>query len=77
MARTVRYVDVGFAGTNVTSYISTTNDDPSGSPVWSAYRLFQAGDFSGRAFRFKIELLSTADGVGPAIDQLTAHLGYD
>ena len=63
--------------TSVKSYISTTTDDPAGSPVWSAYRLFQAGDFSGRAFKYKIELLSTTDDVGPAIDQLTAHVGYD
>ena len=63
--------------TNVKTYISTTNDDPAGSPTWGAYRLFQAGHFSGRAFRYKIELLSTADGVGPAIDQLIAHVGYD
>lgn len=65
------------ADTDVQTYISTTDDDPSGSPVWSAYRLFQAGDFSGRAFRYRVILSSTADGISPAIDELVAHVGYD
>lgn len=64
------------ADTNVTAYIATTPDDPAGSPTWSAWREFQAGDFYGRAFKFRVELISTDDGVTPAIDELVAHVGY-
>ena len=65
------------ADTDVKAYISTTNDDPAGAPAWSDWREFQAGDFYGRAFRFRVQLLSTDDVISPAIDQLVAHVGYD
>ena len=65
-----------FSDTNVIQYVSTTDDDPSGSPTWSAYKRFKAGDFSGRAFRFKVDLTSTSDGVTPALQQLAATVRY-
>lgn len=37
-------------------YISTTNDDPAASPTWSAWRVFYVGDYTARAFRFKVRL---------------------
>lgn len=37
-------------------YISTTNDNPAGSPTWSDWRLFYVGDYTARAFKFKITL---------------------
>jgi hypothetical protein len=37
-------------------YISTTNDDPAGTPTWSAWRLFYVGDYTSRAFKFKVKL---------------------
>ena len=66
-----------FADTDVVAFVSTTDDDPSGTPTWSAYKRFRASDLSARAFRFKVELQSTADNVTPAIDQLTARVRYD
>ncbi len=69
--------DPQFADHNVLFYISTTNDDPSGSPTWSDYKLFKAGDFSGRAFRFRVVLVSEAEGVSPSIDELTAVVEYN
>jgi hypothetical protein len=38
----------------VTPYISATNDDPSGSPVWGPWVPFIAGNYTGRAFRAKV-----------------------
>ena len=66
----------GFADTNILFYISTTEDDPAGSPTWSAYKLFRAGDFYGRAFRFRIVMKSSADTVTPSISALTAVVEY-
>jgi len=67
---------VQFTDTNVLQYISITNDDPAGSPTWSDYKQFKTGDFSGRAFRFRIELQSTSDDVTPSIDELAAKVRY-
>jgi hypothetical protein len=65
------------ADTNVLTYISTTEDDPAGTPTWSDYRLFRAGDFYGRAFRFRAVLKSTTDDVTPAITGLEAVVEYN
>ena len=69
--------DPQFADHNVLFYISSTNDDPSGSPTWSDYKLFKAGDFSGRAFRFRVILVSEAENISPSIDALTAVVEYN
>jgi hypothetical protein len=65
------------ADTDVLMYIQTTNDDPAGTPTWSAWTLYKGGDFYGRAFRFKIELKSTTSGVTPSISALTARVWYN
>jgi len=39
-------------------YISTTDDDPSGSPTWSDWIKFYVGDYTCRAYKFKIEAYS-------------------
>jgi len=39
-------------------FISTTDDDPSGTPTWSAFRQFFVGDYTARAFKFKLDVLS-------------------
>jgi len=66
----------GFTDTNVIQYVSTTDDNPASSPSWSAYKRFKSGDFSGRAFRFKVDLVSTGDDVTPALAQLAATVRY-
>ena len=66
-----------FADCNVIQFVSTTDDDPAGTPTWSAYKRFKAGDFSGRAFRFRIQLESTSDDVTPALEELAAKVRYN
>ena len=66
-----------FSDTNVVTFVSTTDDDPAGSPTWSDYKRFKSGDFSGRAFRFKVELQSTANDITPAIEEMTAKVKYN
>ncbi len=66
-----------FADTDVVFFIGVTQDNPSGSPTWSDYQPFKAGQFSGRAFRFKVELKSTSVGVTPSVDELFARVEYN
>jgi hypothetical protein len=66
-----------FADTDVLRYIATTDDNPASSPTWSEWKAFKAGDFSGRAFKFKIELKSTSNSITPSIDFLKAYVEYN
>ena len=63
--------------TNVLFYIATTEDDPAGSPTWSDWKQFRAGNFYGRAFKFKIELKTTSDNISPNITSLDAIVEYN
>jgi hypothetical protein len=42
------------ADLNIDLYVSTTNDQVSGSPTWSAWAKFKTGDFTCRGYRFKL-----------------------
>lgn len=44
--------------TNARLYISTTNDNPAGSPTWSSWRPFFVGQYEARAYKFMLELTS-------------------
>jgi hypothetical protein len=60
-----------YGDTNVIFYISTTEDDPAGSPVWTDYRQFYVGDYKARAFRFKIVLTSLNGDASPRVKTLS------
>lgn len=62
-----------FDDVSVDLYISTTDGDPSGSPTWSAYRKFYAGEYRARGFRFKAVLSSLTTAASPAIDALSIN----
>jgi hypothetical protein len=66
-----------FADPDVLTYISITEQDPAGTPTWSPYQLFKAGDFFGRAFRFQVVLTTQTVGVSPSISGLTARVQYN
>lgn len=66
-----------FSDVNIQAYISTTQDDPSGTPTWSDYQLFRAGEYYGRAFRFRVVLSSTSVDVTPSITGLQAIVEYN
>jgi len=69
--------DADFADVNVKAYISITQDDPAGTPTWTDYQLFRAGEYSGRAFRFRVILTSTSDDITPSITGLKAIVEYN
>ena len=66
-----------YADTNVVTLVSTTQDDPAGTPTWSDYTPIKVADISARAFRFKVVLTSTADNITPSISALTAYVEYN
>ena len=43
---------------NVQTYVRTTNDNPASSPTWTDWERFLTGDFSARAYQWKIEIES-------------------
>lgn len=54
------------------TYISTTNDDPAGSPSWSTYRLIDSAEFTCRAARFRTDLWSLDPTWNIEIEELSA-----
>lgn len=62
---------IGSTGWAVTLQYRTTNDDPTGTPTWSAWQDFQAGniEFWGAEFRLKLE--SFDQGVSPQVTGLS------
>lgn len=49
---------VGGHEATVLTYVSTTNDDPAGSPTWGSYHRIDSAEFSCRAARFRTDLWS-------------------
>lgn len=43
------------ANVAVETFISITDDDPAGSPIWSPFSKFTISDYTARAFKFKLE----------------------
>ena len=59
---------------NVEFYVSTTNNDPAGTPIWSEWRPFFVGDYTARAFKFKVILTSTDPQATPGISLLSVSI---
>lgn len=62
--------------TDVIPYISTTDDDPAGTPTWSSWARFRAGSYYCRAMRFKVESTSQDTSTTPSILELSATARY-
>lgn len=54
--------------------ISYTDDDPTGSPTWTAYKDFTVGDISARAIRFRAVLESSNANTAPAVRELSVEV---
>jgi len=63
-----------FADTNIITLVSTTQDDPAGTPTWSSYTAIKVADLSARAFRFKVKLTSSSNNITPSVTSLTAYV---
>ncbi|MEL7145693.1 MAG: hypothetical protein AAFO69_04940, partial [Bacteroidota bacterium] len=51
--------------------VRITNDDPNASPTWTAWQPLIVGDYSARAFEFRVKLTSNIGGVTPSISSLS------
>lgn len=68
--------DANFGDVAVNVYVSATDDDPAGTPIWGPYNLANGGFIQGRAFRFKAVLDSTNANFTPALSELSATVEY-
>lgn len=59
---------------DVSVEISTTNDDPSGSPVWSDWTELVTSDISARGYRFRVLLQSLQFDVTPVVSGLAVKV---
>jgi hypothetical protein len=59
---------------NAATYVRTTQDDPSGTPAWSAWREFSNAIVRGRGFQFKTQATSTDPSQNIIIEELGAEM---
>ena len=65
-----------FGDVSIAVYVSSTPDDPAGSPTWSSYIPANGAVVIGRAFRFKAILSSTNTNFTPVVSALSATVEY-
>lgn len=51
--------------------VRTTNDDPSGSPTWSNWVSFHIGDWTARAFEFRVDFINNSLTHNVVLQELT------
>ena len=56
---------------NVIPYVATTDDDPSGSPTWSAWNRFYVGDYNARGYKFKIDVTNAQNNFNLQVNTLS------
>lgn len=61
----------GAASADCKIYIRETDDNPSGSPVWSEWKQLFIGDYQARAFQFKAELSTLDPAYNIKVSELT------
>ena len=59
---------------NVELYVATTEDDPAGTPTWSAWKPFLVGDYTARAYKFMARLSGTAPSITPILEAVTVTI---
>jgi len=60
-----------FGNVNVELQVATTEDDPSGSPTYTAFRKFVVGDYKARAYKFRAVLTSDDLEATPVVSALS------
>lgn len=55
-------------------YVSTTEDDPTGSPTWSSYTLLTIGSYTARGLRFRLEIIADDSNVDVTVQNLDVTL---
>ena len=65
-------VDAGECGVDLE--LITTQDDPGGSPVWTEWSRVIIGDFTARAFQFRLSLWSNDTDVTPIVEAVDIYV---
>jgi hypothetical protein len=60
--------------TSVQAQVSYTDDDPSGTPTWSAWQNISVSDVSARAIKFRVVLSTQSGKAAPAVTELVARI---
>jgi hypothetical protein len=63
-----------FDGTDVQIQARHTQDDPAGSPTWSAWQSFAVTDIRARAIQFRAKLSTTDEQATPKVTQLSVSV---
>ncbi len=59
---------------NVTLQVRFTDDDPTGSPLWSEWRTIEMAEYTARAFEFRYLLESYHADVTPSVERSTINI---
>lgn len=51
-----------------------TDDDPSGSPTWSEWKIFTIGDYTARGFQFRLQLIGTLPSITPVVSSVEIQI---
>jgi len=60
--------------TNIQMLVSTTEDDPTASPTWSAFQTLTLNNYRARAYRLRVTLETTDTQRSPVIESLTVNV---
>lgn len=60
-----------FDNTDAELQVRFTDDDPSGAPDWSSWRVFVVGDYSARAFEFRVRMTTTDTQASPVVEEVS------
>jgi hypothetical protein len=63
-----------FDTTSAKLQVRYTDDDPAGTPTWSAWQSFIVGDISARAMQFRVLMTSSGGTATPAVRALAAQI---
>jgi hypothetical protein len=66
-----------FSDTDVITYYRITQDDPAGSPTWTAWKPFLAAEANCRGIEAKVVLKSFSNNVTPAISALSLQITHE
>lgn len=63
-----------FDNTDVELQVRTTNDDPAVTPTWSSWQVFNVGDYTARAFEFRLRLSTLDEQATPVVSQVQVQI---
>jgi len=63
-----------FDNTDVELQLRHTDDDPTGTPTWSSWKPFIVGDYTHRAFEFRLRLSTQDTQATPVVQQVSVSV---